>query len=458
MKINVFVKPNEQSQTCLGYAMARKGRMKSNFKNSIMPSVVSTLMVCATFGLTACNSSTTKTNNTDEETTKVEETAKVEESELESLAAVLPKYSEVNNFSEGLARVCDKKTELWGFIDKTGKEVIPCKFYSIYSNFHDGRAIAMTDENTTIFIDKEGNKVFRLDQVYNGVDFSDGRLSICSSVYNMEDGNFPMSGDLMVFGHLGFLDTNGNVVIKPDTYEVPLGEGPIIASFSEGMCQVFKGGRLFYIDKNGKELDLSQFRGGGDFSDGMAWVWDDNWKIGFVDKTGKLVIPCKYDFTGQFGEGVAFVIKDDKLAIIDRNGKELTPFQFDIIKLWEDTEGEEMLISRFSEGLAWAAKDGKFGYVDKNGKTVIPFRYEPGLSEDLECFDQQPCFDFHQGVARVWDKATGKYGFIDKNGNEVIPYQFDQAEDVSEGLAVVKRGEQYGFVTPDGKYTLDIKN
>ena len=47
MKINVFVKPNEQSQTCLGYAMARKGRMKSNFKNSIMPSVVSTLMVCA---------------------------------------------------------------------------------------------------------------------------------------------------------------------------------------------------------------------------------------------------------------------------------------------------------------------------------------------------------------------------------------------------------------------------
>ena len=117
-----------------------------------------------------------------------------------------------------------------------------------------------------------------------------------------------------------------------------------------------------------------------------------------------------------------------------------------------------MLIARFSEGLAWAAKEGKFGYVDKNGKTVIPFRYEPGLSEDLECFDQQPCFDFHQGVARVWDKATGKYGFIDKNGNEVIPYQFDQAEDVSEGLAVVKRGEQYGYVTPDGKYTLDIKN
>ena len=453
MKINVFVKPNEQSQTCLGYAMARKGRMKSNFKTTrILPTVISTLMVCAMFGLTACNSSTTKTNNTDGETTKVEET------EIKSLAAALPKYSEVYNFSEGLARVCDKETELWGFIDKTGKEVIPCKFYSIYSDFNDGRAIAMTDENTTIFIDKEGNKVFRLEQMYNGVDFSDGRLSICSTVNGLEDGNFPMSGDLMVFGHLGFLDTNGNVVIKPDTYEVPLGEGPIISSFSEGMCQVFKGGRLAYIDKNGKEINLSQFRSGGDFSDGMAWVADDDWKCGYVDKTGKLVIPCKYDFAGQFGEGLAFVNQDNQLAIIDHKGKELTPFQFDIVKLWEDTEGEEMLIARFSEGLAWAAKEGKFGYVDKEGKTVIPFQYEPGRSEDLECFDQQPCFDFHQGVARVWNKATGKYGFIDKNGKEVIPCQFDQAEDMSEGLALVKRGEQYGFVTPDGKCTLDIKN
>ena len=31
--MNVFVKPNEQSQACLNYAMARKGRMKSNGMN-----------------------------------------------------------------------------------------------------------------------------------------------------------------------------------------------------------------------------------------------------------------------------------------------------------------------------------------------------------------------------------------------------------------------------------------
>ena len=68
--------------------------MKINLKNKrILPAVVSTLMVCTTFGLTACTSSTTKTNKDEE--SKVEETAKVKESELESLAAVLPKYTDV---------------------------------------------------------------------------------------------------------------------------------------------------------------------------------------------------------------------------------------------------------------------------------------------------------------------------------------------------------------------------
>ena len=33
--MNVFVKPNEQSQACLNYAMARKGRMKSNGMNIV---------------------------------------------------------------------------------------------------------------------------------------------------------------------------------------------------------------------------------------------------------------------------------------------------------------------------------------------------------------------------------------------------------------------------------------
>ncbi len=422
-----------------------------------MLAVVPTLLVGAAIGFTACTSTTNKTDKT-EQTEKVAEVADtVADADFKALAAVMPKYARAYNFSEGLARVCDEQTELWGFIDKTGKEVIPCKFHYVISDFHDGVAMAMTDEQTYIVIDKEGNKVFDFDYMYNSGDFSEGRLSVCRTVDGLEDGNFPMVGNILVFGHLGFIDTKGNMVVKPDTYEVPMGEGPIIDSFSDGMCRVFKGGLLFYIDKKGKELDLSQYRTGNDFSDGLASVFNDDWKMGFVDKTGKLVVPCMYDYGGSFGEGRAFVAKDNQLAIIDSKGKELTPFQFDLIKLYEDTEGEEDLIARFSEGLAWAAKDGKFGYVDKEGNTVIPFRYLPGKDEDVtsEWFDHQPCYDFHQGLARVWDKATGKYGYIDKKGNEVVPCRFDEAEDLSEGLAVVRVGEKSGYVNTKGECTMN---
>ena len=99
-------------------------------------------------------------------------------------------------------------------------------------------------------------------------------------------------------------------------------------------------------------------------------------------------------------------------------------------------------------------KEGKFGYIDKEGNVVIPFRYEPG--KDEWSYTDQPVFDFHQGLARVWDKATGKYGYIDKEGNEVFPCEFDFAEDVSEGVAIVQKGDQFGFINTKGNSTFDF--
>ena len=41
------------------------------------------------------------------------------------------KYDWVNNFFEGLASV--KLNGKWGFIDKTGREAIPCKYDNVCS-------------------------------------------------------------------------------------------------------------------------------------------------------------------------------------------------------------------------------------------------------------------------------------------------------------------------------------
>jgi len=97
---------------------------------------------------TACTSS----GNTNSQEAQTE----VTQDEMQALAAALPKYSNVDNFHDGLAAVCDRQTELWGFIDKSGKEVIPCQYQYIVSDFQDGVAIVCNSDNTRQIIDREG--------------------------------------------------------------------------------------------------------------------------------------------------------------------------------------------------------------------------------------------------------------------------------------------------------------
>ena len=69
---------------------------------------------------------------------------------------VIPcKYNYLGGFYEGLAYVdLDDK---WGFIDKSGKEVIPCR-YDDAGNFSEGLARVLLDDKYG-FIDKSGKEV-----------------------------------------------------------------------------------------------------------------------------------------------------------------------------------------------------------------------------------------------------------------------------------------------------------
>ncbi|MDR1096634.1 MAG: WG repeat-containing protein [Tannerella sp.] len=67
-----------------------------------------------------------------------------------------PKYDyEWLSFSEGLAGAI--LNDKWGFIDKTGKEIIPLKYDWTYS-FSEGKAKVRLN-NEEFFIDKQGNKI-----------------------------------------------------------------------------------------------------------------------------------------------------------------------------------------------------------------------------------------------------------------------------------------------------------
>lgn len=44
-------------------------------------------------------------------------------------------------------------------------------------------------------------------------------------------------------------------------------------------------------------------------------------------------------------------------------------------------------------------------------------------------------------------KKNGRHGFIDNRGKEVIPFNYEDAHDMSEGLAAVKQNGKWGFVS-----------
>ena len=187
-------------------------------------------------------------------------------------------YSAVNGLGEKM--VCIELDELivkklylvrvrrngkYGYVDKSGHEVIPCK-YDYAGNFREGLAIFEKDDKWG-YIDKKGREVIpcKYDRTFN---------------------------------------------------------------FSEGLAIVEKDDKWGFIDKEGREVIPCMYDAAGSFSEGLAYVEkDDKW--GFIDKEGREVIPCMYDAAGSFSEGLAYVKKDDKWGYIDKTGREIIPFIYE---------------------------------------------------------------------------------------------------------------------------------
>lgn len=406
------------------------------------------LLMAATF--TGCDQN--KNGKQPAEPTKVEKEQQPEVT-MEALAKVMPKYNEVYSFSDGLAAVSDSETHLYGFIDKMGNEVIPCQYYDVLAFFSEGIAVVSKDGDGWSLIDKKGQEIISFDNQFRPgfqVRFQDGMMAI----FNYEDEKE------------GYIDKAGKVVI-PAELDMRMCNGPISVSFNDGLCRRYDydSQKSSFIDKTGKTVFECE-GDAEDFSEGLAAVSkcfsldNDDFvcRFGFVDKTGFEAIPFIFNHAGRFVDGLCWAETDNQCGFINRDGKFELTGDFKTLILEEGIEcGSYPLCPTFSEGLAWVCnKEGKFGYIDKTGKVVIPFRYEACYDDGSELYYQQPCYDFHEGLARICDKTTEKYGYIDREGNEVFPFQFDDAYDLCEGLALVMRDGQYGFIDTKGNCTLNL--
>lgn len=205
-------------------------------------------------------------------------------------------YGQPPHFSEGLEAV-ENADGLYGFIDKTGKQVIPCQYQDV-----------------------------RI--------FSEGLAAV-------ENAN-----ELW-----GFIDKTGKQVVPCQYWSVN--------NFSEGLAPVANANELWgLIDKTGKQVVSCQYSYVYNFSEGLAAVENTYVLLGFIDKTGKVVVPCQYFETEDFSEGLALVRNTEGLwGVIDKTGKQVVPLRYKEITPFQDG----VALARNEAGKAFLLKvdDGK---------------------------------------------------------------------------------------------------
>lgn len=367
---------------------------------------------------------------------------------------IAPQFQVAESFSDGLARVkSDVSGGLYGYIDKTGKLVIPYKFKEAF-DFSDGLA-RVYDEKTNKygFIDKTGELVIPY-ELYEAGDFSEGRAQVTNGLPWFEGrlvGYIDTKGELVIpysfykaldFSEglawvstpegIQFIDVNGNgngkifnasnsctgLNIAMENFE----EGLIVAYTTIPFEYSYIYDKAGYLDTNGNLVIPYKFDSGGLFSDGLADVYDEELnKWGFIDKNGDLVIPYKFDKIGIFSEGLCLVYDDEKqrYAYINKNGEYITDYVFYPADV-------------FSEGFAVVSKGYGYGYIDKTGNLVVPYTFSDAKS-------------FKEGLALVLDDDTGLYGYISLVNEPLSIEEPDKIEEIIDYEIIDDNAKQYIF-------------
>lgn len=277
-------------------------------------------------------------------------------------------YDTIDPCSCGLFAV--ERNGLWGFINKTGKKVIPC-IYDKVDSFSEGLSLVSEQESDPYFI-----------------------------------------------------NINGEKELVPSSY-------PSGRRFSEGLFQTFKrinGVWLHgYFDKSGQITICYKFRRFEDFSEGLAFVQDQNGKIGYIDHSGEYVISPKYLKGSYFRKGYA-VVEDVNNTYLVINNKDDTMYKFNGIIDY----GLGILLGHGEESLFYKVKD-------------LNELINPLSQKEIHYKSWESAHGFPDGYATIYDQVDEKCKLINENG-ETQQIDYDDIYSFSCGYAVVVKNDKKGLI------------
>lgn len=210
---------------------------------------------------------------------------------------VRPEYQDADSFSEGLARV--RKGGLNGYIDLDGRLVLPFK-YARSGRLRQGLIWyqCSTGIFNSAYMDRSGKQVLPC-KYQEASDFGPDGLARAR-----------------MWDLYGFIDARGTAVLN-FAYR-------LAGHFDGGMTGVLRDDGFFYIDRSGRRLlRVAASDTPGDFSEGLAPVRSGaNMRWGYMDSAGRLAIASVFFEAGPFHRGLALVRGPDGYRDASSTGKD----------------------------------------------------------------------------------------------------------------------------------------
>ncbi|MBL8892846.1 MAG: WG repeat-containing protein [Planctomycetaceae bacterium] len=258
-----------------------------------------------------------------------------------------PKYEKVLPFHEGLAAVqVDQK---WGFIDSQDRMLIEPQFIQVGS-FADGLAPVKLHRATSRwgFIDLKGNLVIepQFDHVEN---FRNGIAKV--GMVARDSILLSLIADIGPALDYHYIDRTGHEVREPRPEHYTTGKPNELISFRQD-------GLFGFVDADGNIIIKPQFVAASEFTDGLACVCRER-LFGYIDRTGEFVIPPRFQYANEFAEGLAGVqIEEGKWGFIDQTGKLVLAANYNWVN------------RGFRQGLAQVVVAGQTRYINKLGELI----------------------------------------------------------------------------------------
>lgn len=387
---------------------------------------------------------------------------------------ITPQYEDADSFSNDCAAV--KQNGKWGYIDKTGKQIIACK-YDVAMPFSEGLALVGTAGNVQTYvygssgqsyqdtdgylwsvIDKSGKETpLMFNDYYTGTAKS-LQAGITKVAY--DDIYYPQVlyyGGYIVLTNYVSANSCGTLVFDRSGKQHELGslsDGYGVATnYCEGLFGAYYlggGADVFFLTKDGTQAvtvygnyENAEYHNLRAFNQGLAPVSTSNisegydlW--GFVNTSGSWVIQPQYlDFMvlslygsyQVFSDGLAAVKNtSEKWGCIDKTGATVIPFIYDAMY-------------GFSEGLSCAEKNGKWGVIDTKNNTVVDFSYD-----QLSTYSGGLCAAVKNGSAFCIDRSGNKIAGSDAIAQETYFVGGDSnIVTTFEDIIVIKENGKYGY-------------